>query len=66
MVHIRYNGHSYDLAEAQVGVGVGMTDAQIKQQLARHFDVAVGDFAPYVVDRGPNGDLIIRPEAVYG
>jgi hypothetical protein len=43
-----------------------MTDAQIKQQLARHFDVAVGDFAPYVVDRGPNGDLIIRPEAVYG
>ena len=66
MIHIRYDGRSYDLPEAQVGIAASMSDVQIKQRLAQHFDVAVGSFQAYVVDRGPNGDLIIRPEAVYG
>jgi hypothetical protein len=43
-----------------------MSDVEIKQRLAQHFDVSLGSFAAYVVDRGPNGDLIVRPEAVYG
>jgi hypothetical protein len=66
MVHVRYNGRSYDLAEAQVQVAAHMNDGEIKQRLAQHFDVAAGSFAGYVVDRGPEGDLIVRPEAVYG
>lgn len=66
MVHIRYDGRSYDLAEAQMGVAAHMSDVEIKQRLAQHFDVSLGSFQEYAVDRGPNGDLIIRPEAVYG
>ena len=66
MVHIRYEGRSYDLAEAQIGVAAHMTDVEIKQRLAQHFDVSTGNFAAYIVDRGPDGDLIVRPEAVYG
>jgi len=66
MVHVRYDGRSYDLVEAQVGVGAQMSDREIKQRLAHHFDVALGSFQYYVVDRGPGGDLIVRPEAVYG
>ena len=66
MVHIRYNGRSYDLVETQVRVAAHMSDIEIKQRLAQHFDVSQRSFHDYVVDRGPNGDLIIRPEAVYG
>jgi len=43
-----------------------MKDTAIKQQLARHFDVAINSFEYYAIDRTANGDLIIRPEAVYG
>ena len=66
MVHIRYQGRSYDMTEAQVAVAADMSDAQIKQRLAQHFDVSPASLEGYVVDRGPYGDLIVRPEAVYG
>jgi hypothetical protein len=66
MVHIRFEGQSFDFAEQQLDLVAGMTDAEIKQRLARHFEVGLERFASYVVDRSPSGDLIVRPEAVYG
>ena len=66
MVHIRFEGRSYDIAEGQMGVTTGMNDTAIKERLAQHFDVNRDRFQPYVVDRRPSGDLIVRPEAVYG
>ena len=66
MIHVRFEGRSYDFKDMQLGIVSNMNDAQIKSQLARHFDVAINRFDFYVVDRTPAGDLIIRPEAVYG
>jgi hypothetical protein len=66
MVHVRFEGRSYDLQEMKIGVVASMNDAQIFDQLAQHFDVNLARFTEYVVDRSPSGDLIIRPEAVYG
>lgn len=66
MVHIRFEGRSYDIAEPQLGVTTGMNDTAIKQRLAQHFDVSQDRLQSYVVDRRPSGDLIVRPEAVYG
>ncbi len=66
MVHIRFDGRSYDVAESMVGVNATMSDTAIKERLAQHFDVNRNRFESYVVDRRPGGDLIIRPEAVYG
>ncbi|HEY9809764.1 MAG TPA: hypothetical protein V6D13_10600 [Halomicronema sp.] len=66
MVHIRFDGRSYDVAETQIGVNAMMNDTAIKERLAQHFDVNKNRFESYVVDRRPSGDLIIRPEAVYG
>lgn len=66
MVHIRFEGRSYDLNENHLAVTVGMSDAEIKRRLAKHFDVVYDRLEPYVVDRRTNGDIIIRPEAVYG
>lgn len=66
MVHVRFEGRSYDFKEHQLGLTTGMSDAEIKQRLAQHFDVGAGRVDSYVVDRYSNGDLVIRPEAVYG
>jgi hypothetical protein len=66
MVHIRFEGRSYDIAASQLNVTTGMSDAQLKERLAQYFDVNLNRFSTYVIDRRPNGNLIVRPEAVYG
>ncbi len=66
MIHIRFEGRSLDVTEAQVGVDKNMNDNVIKERLSRHLDVAQNRLTEYVVDRRPSGDLIVRPEAVYG
>ncbi len=66
MVHVRFEGRSYDIPENQLGVTAGMNDSSIKERLVQHFDVTSDRFQSYVVDRRPSGDLIVRPEAVYG
>ncbi len=66
MVHVRFEGRSYDLAERDLNVTEATTEAEIKQRLAQHFDVSSERFRLYVVDRAPNGNLVVRPEAVYG
>lgn len=66
MVHIRFEGRSYDVSDRELGIHASMSDTAVKECLARHFDVSSDRFNPYVVDRRPSGDLIVRPEAVYG
>ena len=66
MVHIRFEGRSVDVAEAQLGIVTGMNDVAVKERVSRHLEVNANRLSTYVVDRRPSGDLIIRPEAVYG
>ncbi|MEW6734853.1 MAG: hypothetical protein AB1489_26250 [Acidobacteriota bacterium] len=66
MVHVRFEGRSYDFTPDQLRLAANLPDAEIKRQLAQHLDVAAERFRFYIVDRTANGDLIIRPEAVYG
>lgn len=66
MVHIRYAGRSLDINEAALDIKAGMTDAEIKLRVARRLEVAPDRLREYIVDRSPSGNLIIRPEAVYG
>lgn len=66
MVHVRYEGRSVDVSETQLRVHARMTDAEIKERVARHFDVGAEQLQFYVVDRTPRGDMVVRPEAVYG
>jgi hypothetical protein len=66
MVHVRFEGRSFDYAERELRVESGMTDREIKARLARFLDASTDRFEDYVVERTARGDLIIRPEAVYG
>jgi hypothetical protein len=66
MVHIRFEGRSLDITETQLGITTGMNDVVVKEQVSRHLDVSTNRLSAHVIDRRPSGDLIIRPEAVYG
>ena len=66
MVHVRFEGRSIDLDELEVEVNVRMADRDIKDAIARKLDVASDRLRHYVVDRTPTGNVVIRPEAVYG
>lgn len=66
MVHIRFEGRSFDLTETQLGITTGMNDIAVKERISQHLDIHTNRLSAYVVDRRPSGDFIIRPEAVYG
>jgi hypothetical protein len=66
MVHVRFEGRSFDIAEAKLGIAGNASDTAVKERLSQHLDVAQDRLNEYVVDRRPSGDVIIRPEAVYG
>lgn len=66
MIHVRFEGHSYDFDLAELPLHAGLSDQAIKQRVAQKLDVGMDRLAPYVVDRSPTGHLIVRPEALYG
>lgn len=66
MVHVRFEGMSLDVREEDLRLSVGMKDTEIRQRIARHLEVDANRLRTYVVDRTSTGNLIVRPEAVYG
>jgi hypothetical protein len=66
VVHIRFEGRSRDLFCRELDIGPMSTDAQVRQALANFFDVPVRKFRAYVVERHENGNMTVRPEAVFG
>ncbi len=66
MVHVRFEGRSFDLTRRELGLNGHGHHAEVKARLALYFDVRPERFDIYIVDQRPNGDLIVRPEAVYG
>ena len=66
MIHVRNDGRSLDLLAEDLRVTAVMSDREIRQAVARHLDIALDAFEDLVVDRRPSGDIVLRPEAVYG
>lgn len=66
VIHVRFAGRSFDVPLPQLDVGRDTTDRQIKRSLAGYLEVPEGRLNDYVVDRHANGNLTLRPEAVFG
>ena len=66
MIHVRFEGRSFDLSRRELGHNGHGHDTDVKARLARYLDVRPERLDAYVVERRLSGDLIIRPEAVYG
>jgi hypothetical protein len=65
-VHVRYDGKSYDLPFDEIGVSASASDDDVREMLARHFDVSPATFRAFVVERHRTGNVTVRPEAVFG
>jgi metallophosphoesterase superfamily enzyme len=66
VVHVRFAGRSFDVSLRALDVSVGSHDGDVKEALARHLEVHPSRLRDYVVDRHGNGNLTVRPEAVFG
>ncbi len=66
VLHIRFDGRSFDVPLSDLDVGGLASDADIKRSLAGYLNVPEDKFRDYVVDRHETGNLTVRPEAVFG
>ena len=69
-IPVRFDGRSYDWALERFGLdgerAKGATDEELKRMIAGQLDVAVERLSTYVIDRPETGNIILRPEAIYG
>ena len=66
VVHVRFAGRSFDVPLATLDVGRASNDGDVKRAVAGQLEVPLSRLADYVVDRHGNGNLTLRPEAVFG
>ena len=66
MIHLRFEGRSYELSPLALGLAPGSSAKVVKERIAQFLDVGIDRLDPYVVDQSPTGHTIVRPEAVYG
>lgn len=66
VLHIRFDGRSFDVPLSDLDVGVASQDVDVKRALAGYLNVPEAKFRDYVVDRHETGNLTVRPEAVFG
>ena len=66
LMHVRFAGRSFDIPLSALDLGVMSADGQIKRGLARYLNVPEFKLDGYVIDRHANGNLTVRPEAVFG
>lgn len=66
VLHIRFDGRSFDIPLSDLDLGALSSDADIKRALAAYLNVPEAKLRDYTVDRHDTGNLTVRPEAVFG
>lgn len=66
VLHLRFRGRSRDIALETLSLTASSTDDDIKHAVAQFVDVAMTEMSQTVVERHANGNLTLRPEAVFG
>jgi hypothetical protein len=66
VLHVHFGGRSLDVPLANLDLSSASSEREVKQRLAEYLEVNVRDLAEHVLDRHPNGNLTLRPEAVFG
>jgi hypothetical protein len=66
VIHVRFEGQSWDVALSALDLGDLSSDQDVRQALAGHLGVPVRKLDAYIVERHANGNLTVRPEAVFG
>ncbi len=66
LMHVRFKGSSRDIALDILEVEGGTSDEQIKRAVAAFLDVDINDLSALVIERHENGNMTMRPPAVFG
>jgi hypothetical protein len=66
VAHVRFEGRSLDIEIERLGVEINSPDRAVRAALARYLEVSAAKLDAYVLDRHANGNLTLRPEAVFG
>lgn len=66
VLHIRFEGRSFDIPLGDLDVGTASSNAEVKRALSSYLNVPEAKLRDYVVDRHDTGNLTVRPEAVFG
>lgn len=66
VIHIRVMGKSRDIALDLLDIGPGSADDAIRAAVARFLEVEPRQLHSTVIERHENGNLTLRPEAVFG
>ena len=66
VLHVRIQGRSRDIALDLLDIGVGATDDAIRNAVARFMELPPEQFRATVIERHENGNITVRPEAVFG
>ena len=66
VVHVRAMGRSHDIPLGLLDLGSASTDAQVKSAVAGYLSQPTQTLDAFVVERHDNGNLTVRPEAVFG
>lgn len=66
VLHVRVQGKSRDIALDVLGITGGSSDSAIRSAVAQFMDLSPELLTPTVIERHPNGNMTLRPEAVYG
>lgn len=64
-LHLRFSGKSRTRDAEELGLNGNSSDQEIRQKLARYYDLKAEQLARLVVDRHPDG-VVVRPPAVFG
>lgn len=65
-LHVVFKGQTADIDFEMLGITPALADREILERLAQHFDRAVAEMEDYTVVREANGNITIRPSAVFG
>ena len=66
VAHIRFRGTSRDVELASLGIEGAPRVNEVRAQIARWLEVAESELAGHVIEVHENGNVTVRPEAVFG
>ena len=66
VLHVRVQGRSRDIALDAINVTAASSDDAIREAVATFMDIGSAQLRNTVIERHDNGNLTLRPEAVFG
>ncbi|MBI4864378.1 MAG: hypothetical protein HY815_29580 [Candidatus Riflebacteria bacterium] len=66
VIHVRHMGESRDIGLERLGLSGTASDDEVFRALARYLEIPADDLKGHVLERHPNGNMTLRPEAVFG